>query len=76
MKQDIAHLSDRGLTTGTFGRKQFVVVVLTIGFAILFVELIWVQWNSALSALKALRMPVFAQGSNYFTLSTKIILIA
>lgn len=50
-------IGDRSVTSGAFGRKHAVKVVLAVGFAILLVEVVRSQRCATSSALEALRMP-------------------
>lgn len=56
------------MTSGTFGRKKFVVVVLAIGTTVLFVKVVRTERDRAFVAIEALRMPLLAHGIDRVTL--------
>ena len=54
----MTYINNWCFTGGTFGRKEFVVIILTVGFAILLIEIVRIEWFDTLGTGETVRMVV------------------
>ena len=62
------YINNWGTAASTFWRKQTVIIIVTIRFALMFFEVVGIQWFGTFNTTKALGMPGFAHDNDFCTL--------